>query len=58
LEREKQENEQRLLVKAQEKLRAVQEEIASSPDAYNEQARKKAIISAAIARAQANKTKS
>jgi electron transport complex protein RnfB len=57
LQREKQENEARLLAKAQEKLRAIQEEIAASPEAYNEQARKKAIINAAIARAQANKTK-
>jgi len=55
---EKQENEARLLAKAQEKLIAIQEEIAASPEAYTEQARKKAIISAAIARAQANKTKS
>jgi len=58
LQREKQENEARLLAKAEEKLRAVQEEIAASPEAYSEQARKKAIISAAIARAQANKNKS
>lgn len=56
--RDKQDNDARLLAKAQEKLRAVQEEIAASPDAYNEQARKKAIINAAIARAQANKNKS
>ena len=58
LQREKLENEARLLVKAQEKLRAIQDEIAASPEAYTEQARKKAIISAAIARAQANKNKS
>ncbi|MET3107559.1 electron transport complex protein RnfB [Oxalobacteraceae bacterium GrIS 2.11] len=58
LQREKQDNEARLLAKAQEKLRAIQDEIAASPDAYNEQARKKAIITAAIARAQANKPKS
>jgi electron transport complex protein RnfB len=57
LETEKQENEARLLAKAQEKLRTIQDEIAASPDAYNEQARKKAIINAAIARAQANKFK-
>ena len=37
-QREKQENEARLLVKAHEKLRAIQDEIAASPDAYTEQA--------------------
>lgn len=57
LKREKYENETRLLAKAKEKLRAVQDEIAASPEAYTEQARKKAIINAAIARAQANKIK-
>ena len=57
LQREKEENDARLLVKAQEKLRAIQDEIAASPEAYTEQARKKAIINAAIARAQANKPK-
>jgi len=58
LQREKQDNEARLLAKAKEKLRAIQDEIAASPEAYTEQARKKAIISAAITRAQANKQKS
>lgn len=57
LQREKQENDARLLVKAHEKLRAIQDEIAASPEAYTEQARKKAIINAAIARAQASKNK-
>ena len=57
LHKEKKENEARLLAKAQEKLRAVQDEIAASPAAYTEQARKTAIINAAIARAQANKVK-
>jgi len=55
LQNEKKENEARLLIKAQEKLRAIQDEIAASPEAYTEQARKTAIINAAIARAQANK---
>lgn len=54
-QRDKQDNDARLLAKAQQKLRAVQEEIAASPEAYTEQARKKAIINAAIARALANK---
>ncbi len=58
LHNEKLENEARLLAKAKEKLRAIQDEIASSQEAYNEQARKKAIIKAAIARAEANKPKS
>jgi len=58
LQTEKKENEARLLAKAQEKLRAIQDEIAASPEAYTEQARKTAIINAAIARAQANKVKS
>ena len=57
LKREKEENDARLLAKAQQKLAAIQNEIAASPDAYNEQARKKAIINAAIARAQASKNK-
>jgi len=57
LQNEKLENEARLLIKAKEKLRAIQDEIAPSQDAYNEQARKKAIINAAIARAEANKAK-
>lgn len=57
LAREKRVNEERLLAKAQEKLTVIQQEIAASADEYTEQARKKAIISAAIARAMANKQK-
>lgn len=57
LQREKQENEARLLRKAHEKLRAIQDEIAASPTASAEQARKQAVIHAALARAQANKPK-
>jgi Na+-translocating ferredoxin:NAD+ oxidoreductase subunit B len=55
LEREKQENEARLLAKAIKKRDEIQEKIATSPSEAAEQARKKAIIDAAIARA--NKTK-
>ena len=55
---EKQENEARLIAKAKEKLRALQDEVASSPEAYTEQARKKAIINAAIARAKEHKNRS
>jgi len=51
LEREQQENEARLLAKAREKLQMIQEKIANSPEEANEAARKKAIIEAAIARA-------
>lgn len=51
LEREKQENEARLLAKAIEKRREIQEKIATSPEEAAGQARKKAIIDAAIARA-------
>jgi electron transport complex protein RnfB len=58
LEREKRENEARLLVKAHEKLNVIQQEIAASSEEYTEQARKKAIIAAAIARAMTNKPKS
>ena len=58
LAREKQENDARLLAKAQEKLRTVQEQISTSSDARDEQLRKRAIIEAAIARAQASKNKS
>ncbi len=57
LKREKEENDARLLAKAHQKLAAIQNEIAASPEAYTEQARKKAIINAAIARAQASKNK-
>lgn len=55
LQREKHENEARLLAKARQKLLAIEAEIAISPDAASEQARKKAIINAAIARANQNK---
>lgn len=55
LEREHQENEARLLAKAKEKLRLIQEKIATSPAEAAEQARKKAIITAAIARANNSK---
>jgi len=51
LEREKQENEARLLAKAIEKRREIQEKIATSAEEAAGQARKKAIIDAAIARA-------
>jgi electron transport complex protein RnfB len=51
LEQEKQENEARLLAKAIDKRREIQEKIATSPEEAAEQARKKAIIEAAIARA-------
>jgi electron transport complex protein RnfB len=55
LQREKQENEARLFAKALEKQRIIQEKIASSPDEAAEQARKKAILAAAIERAKARK---
>lgn len=51
LEREKQENEARLLAKAIKKRNEIQEKIATSPTDAAEQARKKSIIEAAIARA-------
>ncbi len=54
LQREKQENEARLIAKAQEKLKAVQASHAASAQEQAEQARKKAIIQAALARAQQN----
>lgn len=55
LEREKKENDERLLAKAIEKRREVQEKIATSPEEAAEQARKKTIIEAAIARANQRK---
>lgn len=55
LEREKRENDSRLLIKASEKLRAVSAEIAFSPEERLEKERKKAIISAAIERARLKK---
>lgn len=53
--REKKENDERLLAKAKEKLRAVAGEIPLTQEQIDENARKKAIIAAAIARASANK---
>ena len=54
--REKKENDARLLAKAKEKLRAIAGEIPLTQEQIDENARKKAIIAAAIARASANKT--
>jgi len=51
LQRDKKENDARLAAKAAAKLKAVETESASTPEAKAEQARKKAIIQAAIARA-------
>ena len=51
LQREKQENDARLAAKAAAKLKAVETESALTPEAKAEQARKKAIIQAAIERA-------
>lgn len=53
--REKKENDARLLAKAKEKLRAIAGEIPLTQEQIDENARKKAIIAAAIARASANK---
>jgi Na+-translocating ferredoxin:NAD+ oxidoreductase subunit B len=53
--REKKENDARLLAKAKEKLRAIAGEISLTQEQIDENARKKAIIAAAIARASANK---
>ena len=53
--REKKENDERLLAKAKEKLRAIAGEIPLTQEQIDENARKKAIIAAAIARASANK---
>jgi electron transport complex protein RnfB len=58
LEREKSENDERLLAKAAEKLRAVSAEIALTEDEIQEKQRKKAIISAAIERARLKKLES
>lgn len=55
LEREKRENDDRLLAKAAEKLRAVSAETALTEDEINEKQRKKAIINAAIERARLKK---
>lgn len=51
LERDKRENDDRLAAKAAAKLIEVEAESAASPEAAQEQARKKAIINAAIERA-------
>ncbi|WP_026075930.1 electron transport complex subunit RsxB [Noviherbaspirillum massiliense] len=51
LRREQQENEARLAAKAAAKLKQVEAEAASSPEARAEQERKKAIIQAALERA-------
>lgn len=53
--REKKENDERLLAKAKEKLRAIAGENPLTQEQIDENARKKAIIAAAIARASANK---
>lgn len=58
LEREKSANDERLLAKAAEKLRAVSAEIALTEDEIHEKQRKKAIISAAIERARLKKLES
>lgn len=55
LAREKQENEERLAAKAREKLKAVEAETNMDAAAQAEQARKKAIIQAALERARQNK---
>jgi Na+-translocating ferredoxin:NAD+ oxidoreductase subunit B len=55
LRREHEENEARLAAKAAAKLKAVEAEVALSPDALAEQARKKAIIQAAMERARQRK---
>lgn len=51
LKREKEENDARLAAKAAAKLKALEAESASTPEALAEQQRKKAIIAAAIERA-------
>jgi Na+-translocating ferredoxin:NAD+ oxidoreductase subunit B len=53
--REKKENDARLLAKAKEKLLSIAGEIPLTQEQIDENARKKAIIAAAIARASANK---
>ncbi len=55
VKRDKQENDARLAAKAAAKLKEVETESASSPEARTEQARKKAIIQAAIERARLKK---
>jgi electron transport complex protein RnfB len=55
LDREERDNEARLAKKAAAKLAAVNSEEANSDEAKQEQERKRAIIAAAIARAQSKK---
>ncbi|MQQ99504.1 electron transport complex subunit RsxB [Glaciimonas soli] len=55
LQREKQENDARLAAKAAEKLKVLESESAANPEQQAEQARKKAIIQAAIERARLKK---
>ncbi len=55
LQREKIENDERLRAKAVEKLKAVNAEHAQSPEEAAEQARKRAIIEAAMARVRGSK---
>ena len=55
LQREKQENDQRLADKAAAKLKALEQEPAQSEDEIQQKERKKAIISAAIERARLKK---
>ena len=55
LKREKEENDARLAAKAATKLKAVMQEAAGTPEQQAEQARKKAIIEAAIERARIKK---
>lgn len=56
LVREKEENEVRLLAKAEEKFRQLQENASNSPEEDKEKERKKKIIAEAIARAVAKKS--
>ncbi|MDO8299468.1 electron transport complex subunit RsxB [Lacisediminimonas sp.] len=55
LQREQQENDARLLAKAAAKLRQLEQEAAGSAEQQHEQARKKAIIAAAMERARLKK---
>ncbi|QAU33918.1 electron transport complex subunit RsxB [Janthinobacterium sp. 17J80-10] len=55
LKREKEENDARLAAKATAKLQALEAEAAASPEDLAEQARKKAIVQAAIERARLKK---
>jgi len=56
LVREQVENDARLLAKAEQKLQVISAEITQTPEEASENARKKAIIAAAIARVQAKKS--